>query len=92
MHSLLELSFTELKVSFEQSLTKVKHVLHVKEFKNLYDVVSTGTLDLLHSELLRMKSIEDDEFLHDCIGHKTHGLPCAHELAHLGLSVSIPLQ
>lgn len=91
MHSLLELSFTELKASFEQSLSRVKHVFHIKEFKNLRGVVSTTALDLLHSELRRVSSVGDDEFLCGCVLRKTHGLPCAHELARLGPSTSIPL-
>lgn len=91
MHSLLELSFTELKASFEQSLTKVKHVFHIKEFKNLRGVVSTKALDLIHSEIVRIQAVRDDEALCGCVIRKTHGLPCAHELACLGSNLPIPL-
>lgn len=91
MHSLLELSFTELKASFEQSLTRVKHIFHIREFKILRGIVSTVALDLLHAELIRMKSVGGDEFLCGCVIRKTHGLPCAHELARLGPLTPIPL-
>jgi len=91
MHALLELSFTEIKASFEQNLTRVKHIFHIREFRNLRGVVSTVALDLLHSELLRMKNVGDDQFLCGCVIRKTHGLPCAHELACLGPLTPIPL-
>lgn len=91
MHSLLELSFTELKASFEQSITKVKHIFHIREFRNLRGFVSIKALDLLHSELQRVKDVGDEEMLCGCVLRRTHGLPCAHELAQLGPGTAISL-
>lgn len=92
MHSLLELSFTELKASFEQSLTKVKHILHIREFKNLRGFIPIKALDLIHSEIQRIKDVGEDELLCGCVVRRTHGLPCAHELACLGPGTVIPLE
>ena len=84
MHSLLELSFTELRASFETSLLKIAHVYHKKEFKNQRGVVSLVALELIHSELLQVNSYEIvDDDLCGCVVRKTHGLPCFHTLANL---------
>lgn len=92
MHSLLELSFIELKASFEVSLLRVSHVYHKKEFKNLRGVVSLTALEIIHLELAKVTSLRyENERLCHCVLRKTHGLPCAHDLEKLGPNAEIPV-
>ncbi|XP_028102684.1 uncharacterized protein LOC114301927 [Camellia sinensis] len=81
IHSLLELQHTDIKASFEKSLTVVQHQFKPSQFRELRGNVSISALEYLLVESKRANSIGIDVEACGCVLRHTHGLPCAHEIA-----------
>ncbi|XP_028107346.1 uncharacterized protein LOC114306324 [Camellia sinensis] len=81
IHSLLELQHTNIKASFEKSLTVVQHQFKPSQFRELWGNVSISALEYLLVESKRANSIGIDVEACGCVLRHTHGLPCAHEIA-----------
>ncbi|KAH9753465.1 protein FAR1-RELATED SEQUENCE [Citrus sinensis] len=81
IHNLLELQHTDIKASFEKSLTVVQHQFKPTEFKHIRGFISITALNITLSELKRAISIGVDRSACGCVIRQTHGLPCAHEIA-----------
>ena len=81
IHSLLELQHTEIKASFEKSLTVVQHIYKAMEFRELKGFISISALYLIFTECKRVNSVGVDVLACGCRLRRTHGLPCAHEIA-----------
>ncbi|KAH9685250.1 Endonuclease [Citrus sinensis] len=80
IHSLLELLHTNIKASFEKSLTVVQHQFKPAEFKKLRGFISISALQMVLSESKNTNSIGIDVSVCGCTIRSTHGLPCAHEI------------
>ncbi|BFG25109.1 hypothetical protein CerSpe_113830 [Prunus speciosa] len=80
IHPLIELQHTEIKASFEKSLSFVQHDCRKEDFKELIGFVSISALDNIMVELKRLDYIGVDLISCGCIIKHTHGLPCAHEM------------
>ena len=80
IHSLFELQHTDIKASFEKSLTVVQHQFKPSQFRELRGNVSISALEYLLVESKRANSIGIDVEACGCVLHHTHGLPCAHEI------------
>ncbi|XP_028099074.1 protein FAR1-RELATED SEQUENCE 5-like [Camellia sinensis] len=81
IHSLLELQHTDIKASFEKSLTIVQHQFKPSQFSEQRGNVSISALEYLLVESKRANSIGIDIEAYGCILRHTHGLPCAHKIA-----------
>lgn len=81
INSLIELQSTEIKASFEQSLNVVEHNFKPALFRELRGLVSRKALNLILIESKRSNTVGVDTGLCGCVLRKTHGLPCAHEIA-----------
>ncbi|XP_028116443.1 PKS-NRPS hybrid synthetase CHGG_01239-like [Camellia sinensis] len=81
IHSLLELQHTDIKASFEKSLTVVQHQFKHSQFRELQGNVSISALEYLLVESKRANSIGIDIEACGCVLRHTHGLPCAHKIA-----------
>jgi len=81
IHALLELQHTDIKASFEKSLMIVQHHFRREEFKYLRGLISSHAMNTLWTESRRANSVGIDAVACGCILRRTHGLPCAHELA-----------
>ncbi|XP_028105524.1 uncharacterized protein LOC114304564 [Camellia sinensis] len=81
IHSLLELQHTDIKASFEKSLTVVQHQFKPSQFRELRGNVSISALEYLLVESKRANSIGIDVEACGCVLCHTHGLPCGHEIA-----------
>ncbi|XP_028077088.1 uncharacterized protein LOC114279098 [Camellia sinensis] len=80
IHSLLELQHTDIRASFEKSLTVVQHQFKPSQFRELRGNVSISALEYLFEESKRANSIGIDVEACGCVRRHTHGLPCAHEI------------
>ncbi|KAH9750386.1 protein FAR1-RELATED SEQUENCE [Citrus sinensis] len=80
LYSLVELQHTEIKASFEKSLTTVQHSFTPSVFKELRGLVARNALDMILSESKRANLIGIDISACGCVVRHTHGLPCAHEI------------
>ncbi|KAH7575551.1 hypothetical protein JRO89_XS02G0142600 [Xanthoceras sorbifolium] len=81
MHALLELQHTEIKASFERSLTIVQHNFKAPIFEELRGFVPINAMNMILAESERADSIDLDASACGCVLRRTHGLPCAHEIA-----------
>ncbi|XP_028108051.1 PKS-NRPS hybrid synthetase CHGG_01239-like [Camellia sinensis] len=81
IHSLLELQHTDIKASFEKSLTVVQHQFKPSQFRELRGNVSISALEYLLVESKRANSIGINVEACGCVLRHTHGLSCAHEIA-----------
>ena len=81
IHNLLKLQHTDIKASFETSLTIVQHQFKPAEFNHIRGFTSVTALNIILSELKRAISIGVDRSACGCVIRQTHGLPCAHEIA-----------
>ncbi|XP_060969857.1 uncharacterized protein LOC133037065 [Cannabis sativa] len=79
-HNLLELQHTEIKASFEKSLTTVQHNFKPTLFKELRGFISRCALDKVFQESKRGDWVGFDIHACGCVIRRTHGLPCAHEI------------
>ncbi|XP_028108087.1 uncharacterized protein LOC114306953 [Camellia sinensis] len=92
IHSLLELQHTDIKASFEKSLTVVQHQFKPSQFMELLGNVSISAVEYLLVESKRANSIGIDVEACGCVLRHTHGLPCVHEIAdYIGQDRPIPL-
>ncbi|KAK3185165.1 hypothetical protein Dsin_032451 [Dipteronia sinensis] len=81
MHALLELRYTEIKASFERSLTIVQHNFKAPIFEELRGFVSINAMNMILAESERANSIGLDAFACGCVLRRTHGFPCSHEIS-----------
>ncbi|XP_028073557.1 uncharacterized protein LOC114275753 [Camellia sinensis] len=81
IHSLLELQHTDIKASFEKSLTVVQYQFKPSQFRELQGNVSISVLEYLLVESKSANSIGIDVEACGCVLRHTHGLPCAYEIA-----------
>lgn len=80
IHPLIELQHTEIKASFEKSLSFVHHDCRKEDFKDLIGFVSISALNNIMVELKWLDYIGVDMISCGWIIKHTHGLPCAHEM------------
>ncbi|KAI3870443.1 hypothetical protein MKW92_029674 [Papaver armeniacum] len=82
MHKMIKDEIAEIKSSFEQSLTTLKHEhLSSPALDELRNHVSHKALELVLLEVCRSENIDKEEYSScGCSLRATHGLPCAHEL------------
>jgi len=78
---LLELQHTEINASFEKSINVVLYNLKLSQFKLLRGFVSVGALKKIVKESKKINIVGVKAQGCKCLLRKTHGLPCAHELA-----------
>ena len=89
---MLKLLFIEIKASFEKSLNTVQHKLKPVLFRELRGFLSKNALDIVLNESLRAGDIGPDSAACLHIIRRTHGLPCAHEIAeYIRVGSHIPL-
>jgi len=81
IHTLLYLQHIEIKASVEKNINLVLHNFKSSQFKFLRGVVSIAALNKIVEELKRSNIVDADDITCKYILRKTHGLPCAHELA-----------
>ncbi|XP_021817352.1 uncharacterized protein LOC110759580 isoform X1 [Prunus avium] len=81
IHSLIELQHIDIKTSFDKCSTVVQHNFKSSEFKYLRGVVSIFALEKVSSQSKLAASIGVDALACGCVIRRTHGLPCAHEIA-----------
>ncbi|XP_028074033.1 uncharacterized protein LOC114276448 [Camellia sinensis] len=81
IHSLLELQHIDIKASFEKSLTVVQHQFKPSHFRELQGNISITALDHVLAESKRTNDVGIDASVCGCVVRRTHGLPCAHEIA-----------
>ena len=77
----MEIQHTEIKASFEKSITIVQHSFTPKEFKELWGNIFQNALERILAESKRAQDVGMD--ISSC-GYSVrciHGLPCAHEIA-----------
>ncbi|KAI3873903.1 hypothetical protein MKW98_001552 [Papaver atlanticum] len=80
MHTMIKDEIAQIKSSFEQSLTTLKHEHLSPVFEELRNHVSHKALELLLLEISCSEKIDKEESSCSCSLRTTHGLPCAHEL------------
>lgn len=93
MHTLLELQHSEIKASFDRSLTIVQHNFKAPIFEELRGFVSINAMNIilagserpnsigLLDDCKQVSSIALDASECGCAVQRTHGIPCAHEIA-----------
>ncbi|XP_028122710.1 uncharacterized protein LOC114319847 [Camellia sinensis] len=82
----------QVKASFEKSLTTVQHQFKLSQFRELRGNVSICALEYVLAESKRANSVGIDVVACGCVLRRTHGLPCAHEIAnYMRQSHPIPL-
>ncbi|XP_028067424.1 uncharacterized protein LOC114270176 [Camellia sinensis] len=81
IHCLLELQHIQVKASFEKSLTTVQHQFKPSQFRELRGNVSICALEYVLAESKRANSVGIDVATCGCVLRRTHGLPCAQEIA-----------
>ncbi|XP_068501365.1 protein FAR1-RELATED SEQUENCE 6-like [Phaseolus vulgaris] len=91
INKMIILQHNAIKDSFQKSLHVVGHRFKVTAYKKLLGFVSKYALNLISEELDRVKSVGFDKSRCGCSLTCTHGLPCACQLASIGVG-SIPLK
>ncbi|XP_052300876.1 PKS-NRPS hybrid synthetase cheA-like [Citrus sinensis] len=81
IHALVELQHTEIKASLERSSTIVQYDFKPSVFKELRGFVSRNALNMIFCESKRADYIGLDPLACGCVVRRTHGIPCAHEIA-----------
>ncbi|CAL5372675.1 unnamed protein product [Camellia sinensis] len=81
IHNLLELQHTDIKASFEKSLTVVQHQFRPSHFRELWGNISIIALEIVLVESKRAEFTGIDSSACGCVIRHTHGLPCAHKIA-----------
>ncbi|XP_068475253.1 uncharacterized protein [Phaseolus vulgaris] len=84
------LQHNEIKASFEMSLHVIGHTFNVQLYKMLVGFVSKHALILIAEEFDRVNDVGFDSECCGCVLRRTHGLPCACQLAGYAMGV-IPL-
>ncbi|MCL7028637.1 hypothetical protein MKW94_006152 [Papaver nudicaule] len=80
MHTMIKDEIAQIKSSFEQSLTTLKHEHLSPALEELRNHVSHKALELVLLEISHSETIDKEESSCNCSLRATHGLPCAHEL------------
>ncbi|XP_021828352.1 protein FAR1-RELATED SEQUENCE 5-like, partial [Prunus avium] len=84
IHAMLVLQHTEIKASFEKSQSFVQHEFNkVSLLKDLIGYVSIVALEEILCESKRIQYVGADPIACGCVIRRSHGLPCAHEMAEL---------
>ena len=83
INALIDLQHTEIKASFERSISVVEHQFHNAMFKELRGMVSRASLNMILMEFKRATQVEIEKGICGCVNRTSYGLPCAHELAEL---------
>ena len=83
INALIELQHTEIKASFERSISVAEHQFNNAMFKELRGMVSRASLNMILMEFKRATEVEIDKGICGCVNRTSYGLPCAHELAEL---------
>ncbi|KAF9590977.1 hypothetical protein IFM89_000522 [Coptis chinensis] len=90
IHPSITVQITEIKVSFERSLSLVKHEHNCLFFQNIRGFVSINALDLIVNERKCCDKVGTEKETCGCDLRRTHGLMCAHEIntSQWGINVS----
>ncbi|KAG5553113.1 hypothetical protein RHGRI_011098 [Rhododendron griersonianum] len=92
IHRLILLQETEVRGSFEKSLTCMQHDFRIPLFDSLRGVVSKNGMTLVLVASRQVQWLVESNIGCGCALRKTHGLPCAHEIAPYKTgNISIPL-
>ena len=83
INALIELQHTEIKASFERSISVVEHQFNNAMFKELRGMVSRASLNMILMEFKRATQVDIDKGICGCVNRTSYGLPCAHELGQL---------
>ena len=83
INALIELQHTEIKASFERSISIVEHQFNNAMFKELRGMVSRASLNMILMEFKRATQVEIEKGVCGCVNRTSYGFPCAHELAEL---------
>ena len=83
INALIMLQHTEIKASFEKSISVVEHQFNNAMFKELWGMVSRASLNMILMEFKRATQVEIEKGICGCVNRTSYGLPCAHELAKL---------
>ena len=90
INNLLVLQHNEIKASFEKSLHVQTHTFNKSLYEALLGMVSKYALVHISEEFNRVQFVGFDKEKCGCVLRRTHGLPCACELARYSFDV-IPL-
>ena len=83
INALIELQHTEIKASFERSISVVEHQFNNAMFKELRGMVSRASLNMILMEFKTATQVEIEKGICGCVNRTSYGLPCAHELTEL---------
>ena len=78
---MLELWHTGINALFEKSKTIVQHNFRKAKYKELCGNVSKNALEKILAETKRANLVGINVSVCGCVIQRTHGLPCAHEIA-----------
>ncbi|KAK1262170.1 hypothetical protein QJS04_geneDACA021835 [Acorus gramineus] len=78
IHNLLELQISDIRASFEESLTRIPHRYRGFLYRELVGVVSIYALQKIQTESYVADGIGPDSSLCNHVLYTTCGLPCAH--------------
>ncbi len=81
IHGLIELQHSSVKASLEKSLLVVQHNFKPAEFKELRGFISISALNHVLAQSKRANSVGFDDSNCGCAIRRTHGIPCAHQIA-----------
>ncbi|XP_004509993.1 PKS-NRPS hybrid synthetase cheA-like [Cicer arietinum] len=92
INSMIVLQHSEIIASFEKSIIQKVHRHSNRLYANLRGVVSKNAIDHIAAEFDRVKYVGIDKSECRCTIRRTHGLPCACEIARYSMIPrSIPL-
>lgn len=80
-HAMLALQYTDIKASFEISLTSVHRNLSDPLYTEVRGRVSKAALCIIYDEANRSENVGVGASACGCVYRQTHGLPCAHEIS-----------
>ncbi|XP_058203032.1 uncharacterized protein LOC131317502 [Rhododendron vialii] len=84
MHELVKLQITDIKATFEKSLNCWQHEFRIPTFDHLRGAASQSAMGLMLPEIKKLDDmVVEDKIDCGCPIRRTHGLPCAHEIAPL---------
>lgn len=88
----LKLQHDDIRGSFQKSIYVVEHRHNIPLYSNLRGFVSRNAMELIGTEVERVKYVGIDKSLCGCVHRTSLGLPCACELARYSMMPSpIPL-
>ncbi|KAI8542719.1 hypothetical protein RHMOL_Rhmol08G0161000 [Rhododendron molle] len=92
IHRLILLQETEVRGSFEKSLTCMQHDFRIPLFDSLRGVVSKNAMTFVLVASHQVQWLVESNSACGCALRKTNGLPCAHEIAPYKMgNIPIPL-